>query len=85
MAKVVTKLSTRGQVVIPKEIRERNCWSPGEAFVVEEREGGILLRPAGASASLEPEDLLGVTGYRGPRKTLEEMDEAVARGARESR
>jgi hypothetical protein len=28
------------------------------------------------------EDLLGCTGYRGPRVTVEQMDAAIARGAR---
>jgi hypothetical protein len=31
------------------------------------------------------EDLIGCTGYQGPAKALEEMDEGVAKGARRSR
>jgi len=30
------------------------------------------------------EDLVGCTGYHGPRKSLAEMEAAIARGARQS-
>jgi hypothetical protein len=31
------------------------------------------------------EDLIGCTGYRGPAKSLKEMDQGIAKGARRSR
>jgi AbrB family looped-hinge helix DNA binding protein len=40
-----TKLSTKGQVVLPKSLRAANHWKPGTEFVVQERHGGILLCP----------------------------------------
>jgi AbrB family looped-hinge helix DNA binding protein len=50
-----TRLSTKGQLVLPKGIRVSRAWGPGTEFTVEETEEGILLRPAGhfSDASLE--------------------------------
>ena len=41
-----TRLSTKGQIILPKGIRVSNAWGPGTEFTVEEAGGGILLRPA---------------------------------------
>lgn len=42
----VTKVSSKGQIVIPKEIRERLGISPGEKIVVLRRGEEIILRKA---------------------------------------
>jgi AbrB family looped-hinge helix DNA binding protein len=41
-----TRLSTKGQIVLPKGIRASRAWGPGTEFTVEETGNGILLRPA---------------------------------------
>lgn len=38
-----TKLSSKGQVIIPKHIRESHHWTAGLELQVIEFEGGILL------------------------------------------
>ncbi len=80
-----TRLSSKGQVIIPKAIRVARRWSPGLTFQVEDTPEGVLLRPVSPFPETRLEDVLGCTGYTGPRRTLEDMDQAVARGARESR
>jgi AbrB family looped-hinge helix DNA binding protein len=75
-----TRLSTRGQVVLPKEIRDHLGLAEGAELEVEVREGVVVLRPLRPTTV---DDLLGMLSWDGPPKTLEEMDEAVARGARE--
>jgi hypothetical protein len=45
----------------------------------------VVLRPAADVPETSLDELVGCTGYAGPRRSLEDMDEAVARGARESR
>jgi AbrB family looped-hinge helix DNA binding protein len=41
-----TRLSTKGQIVLPKGIRVSRAWGPGTEFVVEETSDGIVLRHA---------------------------------------
>jgi len=79
-----TRLSSKGQLVLPKVLRERHGWKEGTEVEVEEVEGGVLLHfvPSASSSSLD--DLLGCAGYRGPRRSLAAMKDAVARGAREA-
>jgi AbrB family looped-hinge helix DNA binding protein len=81
-----TRLSSKGQVIIPKGIRTARGWEPGLVFMVEERgDGAIVLRPWRPSRTASAKSLLGCTGYRGPRRSLRDMDEAVAREARRRR
>ena len=42
-----TRLSTKGQIILPKNIRVSRAWGPGTEFTVEETGDGILLRPTG--------------------------------------
>jgi AbrB family looped-hinge helix DNA binding protein len=80
-----TRLSTKGQLIIPREIRDRQGWSPGVELEVEDRGDHVAVRLANAGPPTTLDDLIGCTGYRGPAHTLEEMEAAIARGARESR
>jgi AbrB family looped-hinge helix DNA binding protein len=43
-----TKMSTKGQVVIPEEIREKLGLEPGENFVVVGREDTVILKKISA-------------------------------------
>jgi AbrB family looped-hinge helix DNA binding protein len=72
-----TTVSTKGQVILPKAIRERRNWPPGTRLVVEETADGVLLKVAPVFAPTRPEDVAGILAYRGPPKTLEEMDAAI--------
>jgi AbrB family looped-hinge helix DNA binding protein len=78
VAEQTTKLSSKGQVVIPKSLLEAHRWKPGAEFIVEDRGDGVLLRPKRKRARLRFEDLIGCVNYKGPRRTIREMDEAVA-------
>ena len=40
-----TRMSSRGQVVIPEEIRTQYGWEPGMSFVVVGRADAIILQP----------------------------------------
>ncbi len=80
-----TRLSSKGQVVVPKSVRDARNWPPGTEFLVEEVDEGILLRPVSPFKRTEIEEVIGCTGYAGPRKSLDQMEDAIARGAREQR
>ncbi|MBI5142139.1 MAG: AbrB/MazE/SpoVT family DNA-binding domain-containing protein [Nitrospirae bacterium] len=73
-----TTLSSKGQVIIPKSIRDSHHWLPGTEFVIEETAEGIILKTAKPFQATDVEKGLGCTGYVGSAHSVEEMDEAVA-------
>src|SRR5882672_209270 len=77
-----TRVSAKGQVVIPKAIRDASGWHTGLELVVEVTEDGVILRPKTLTRARAAEELLGCTEYQGPRRSLAEMDAAVAREAK---
>jgi AbrB family looped-hinge helix DNA binding protein len=81
----ITKLSTKGQVVLPKSLRAAHRWKPGTEFLVQEREGGILLVPKANAKSRTWSSILGYLPYTGKAKSIREMDEGVAAEARKHR
>ena len=78
-----TKLSAKGQVVIPKSLRERLKWDEGAELEVIETANGVLLRPVPISRERitieEFEER--VPPHDGPPLSLAQMDEAVEREA----
>jgi AbrB family looped-hinge helix DNA binding protein len=80
-----TTLSTKGQIIIPQEIRRRHGWEPGLTLELEERGDVLVLRPVRALPKTSVADLLGCLPYKGAPKSLEEMDAGIAKGARKSR
>ena len=74
-----TKLSSKGQIILPKSIRDARQWKPGTEFAVETVKEGVLLRPVKPFPVTKIEDLAGSLKYDGPPKTLEEMDEAITK------
>jgi AbrB family looped-hinge helix DNA binding protein len=47
-----TKLSSKFQISIPKEVRERQGWRAGQEFVFLPKGGGVVLVPVPDRASL---------------------------------
>lgn len=78
----VTRLSTKGQIVLPKALRTAHRWNAGTEFIIQERDEGILLKPQAVRAARTWESLIGCVPYTGPRKSVKEMDQAVAAEAR---
>ncbi len=78
-----TRLSTRGQIVLPLSIRTARALTPGTEFRVEDTAEGVLLRPVRSLPETRLEDVAGALKYKGPPKSLQDMDEAVTRGVRE--
>lgn len=77
-AKSSTVVSTKGQVILPKALRDQNNWGPGTRLVVEQTEAGVLLRRAPYFKPTRIEDVMGMLKYDGPPLTVEEMDEGVS-------
>lgn len=77
-----TKLSSKGQVVLPSAVRSARNWKAGTELAVENRPEGVLLRLLNPFAATRLSEVVGSTGYRGRRKTLRDMDNAVLQEAR---
>jgi AbrB family looped-hinge helix DNA binding protein len=80
-----TQLSTKGQIVLPKSIRDAHAWRPGAKFTVEETKDGILLRPVPLFPRTTIDQVIGCLkppkGMKPP--TEAQMRAAIARGVRE--
>lgn len=72
-----TLLSSKGQIIIPKTIRSHHHWKPGTRFVVEDVQGGVLLKPLSSFPATDLESGLGCAGYEGVAKSLDEMQAAI--------
>ena len=71
-------LTSKGQLTVPKEIRDQLGLKPGDRLSFEIRESGSVV--------MEPEtvDFRGLTGileYEGEPATLEEIQDAMEQGA----
>lgn len=81
-AKLTTTVSSKGQVILPKTIREQRRWPAGTRLTVEETADGVLLRAAPAFAATRLEDVYGSLPHSGPAKTLAEMEAGIAAEAK---
>jgi AbrB family looped-hinge helix DNA binding protein len=81
-ANAITTLSSKGQLILPKAVRDRRKLATGAKFLVEETEDGILLRPVPSIRQTTMAEVAGMLKYDGPTKTIEEMNEGVLAEAR---
>jgi len=77
-----TRLSSRGQLVLPKSVRNTRGWQPGTEFAIEEVTEGVLLRPLKPFRPARFDEVFGCLKYRGRAKTLRQMEKAIAKGVR---
>ena len=72
-----TVLSKKGQVVLPKALRDARRWSPGTRLTVRATPEGLLLSAAAPPKTGEARQLAGCTGYQGPARSLDDMHRAI--------
>lgn len=72
-----TRLSSKGQIILPKAVRDSHHWEAGTDFVVEDTGDGVLLRPVKRGRITRLEDVAGCLKGEGPVLTLDEMDAAI--------
>ena len=68
-----TRLSSKGQVIIPKTIRKTRSWKPGQEFDVIETEEGVLLRPHQVFPPTTFDDVGIALKYDGPPVPVERL------------
>jgi AbrB family looped-hinge helix DNA binding protein len=76
------KLSSKGQVIIPKHIRSSYHWETGQELVLIDTGNGILLRPKAPFPKSTLSEVAGCLPYSGAAKTIDDMDKAVAQGVK---
>lgn len=75
------KISTKGQITLPKVILGQHRWFPGTRLTVEDTPEGVLLRAVPAFPETEIDAVFGSMKYAGSALSLEDMDAAVASAA----
>ncbi len=72
-----TKLSTKGQVILPASIRTANQWRAGVEFAVENTPDGVLLRPIKSVPATTLDEVIGCAGYSAKPHSIADMDKAI--------
>ena len=78
-----TRLSSKGQVIIPKKLRDAYHWLAGQELMAIDTDDGILLKPKKPFQETKLEDVAGCLQYEGEAKTVEQMDDAIRQGVLE--
>lgn len=68
-------VTSKGQITIPKEVRDRHKLKPGDIVEFIERDGETIVKPR----NLRAVDLIGILGPppSGTPLSVEEMDDAI--------
>jgi len=77
-----TKLSSKGQVIIPKPLRTAHHWETGQELVVIDVGDGILLKPKTPFPESSINDVASCLKFKGKTKTLDDMEQAIRKGVR---
>ncbi len=80
-----TRMSSKGQVIIPKDLRDELGWQEGDELVVERQAEGVVLKRKSPFKRTTLEEVSGCLKpyYSGPPKTVDEMNAAVGEAIRE--
>jgi len=78
-----TKLSSKGQVVIPRSIRASHHWGVGQELVVVDAGDGVLLKPKQVFEETQLDDVASCLKYTGKAKSLGDMEQAISKGIEE--
>ena len=71
------KLSSKGQFILPKSIRDRHHWEAGTEFVIIDRGAELVIKPTKVFSPTELEPPNTPSVYRGKPLSLEDMERAV--------
>lgn len=73
----ITKLSSKGQIIIPKTLREAHHWEVGQELIAIDMGDGILLKPKKLFPETILDDVAGCLKYQGKSQSIEDMDNAI--------
>ncbi len=78
-----TRLSSKGQVVLPKALREELDWPTGTNLTIEMRDDSLVLRRKETVRPTTIEEVAGMLKYDGPPISLEDMERGMDEALRE--
>jgi AbrB family looped-hinge helix DNA binding protein len=71
------KLSSKGQFILPKAIRDRHHWEAGTEFIIIDRGTELIIKPTRVFPSTELESPDKPSVYPGKPLSLEDMELAI--------
>jgi AbrB family looped-hinge helix DNA binding protein len=80
--KLTTTISTKGQVILPKAIRDERQWPAGTRLVVENTPDGVLLSAQPAFAPTRSRDVFGSLRFEGKAKSIAQMNAGIVAEAK---
>ena len=72
-----TKVSSKGQVVLPKSLRHDLHWTAGTSLTVERHDDSVVLRRKDALRPTTIDEVAGCLKYDGPPISLADMERGV--------
>lgn len=81
-ANLTTLVSTKGQVILPRAIRDQRNWPAGTRLTVEETPDGVLLKAAPLFPATTLDEVVGILRDKGNPLSLDDMELAVAAEAK---
>ena len=75
-----TIVSEKGQVVLPKAMRDALRWAAGTRLEVRDTPDGLLLTAIAPAKTRNARSVAGCTGYDGPARSIEDMNDAIRKG-----
>ena len=73
----ITKLSSKGQVIIPKTFRTAHRWEAGLELIAIDTGDGILLKPKVPFEESSLDDVAGCLPSEGNARSLEDMEQRI--------
>ncbi len=77
-----TRLSSKGQVIIPKALRTAHRWESGLELLVIDTGDGVLLKPKAPFEETSLDSVAACLPYRGEARTADDIERAIREGAR---
>ncbi|MBR0801765.1 AbrB/MazE/SpoVT family DNA-binding domain-containing protein [Bradyrhizobium jicamae] len=80
--KLTATVSSKGQVILPKAIREQRRWPAGTELTVEDTPDGVLLKAKPIFTPTRSKDVFGSLPHQGAAKSIAAMEEGIAAEAK---
>lgn len=74
---LTTRLSSKGQVIIPSALRNAHRWAAGTDFLVIDTSDGVLLKPKPPFTTTQLDDVAGMLKHKVPTRSDAQIKSAL--------